>query len=542
MARRWTPRRFVTLRRIRVAICVAAVLLVSIIFFAITARKTVALTVNGETKTVTTYSASVPRFLESQGVKTKTHDFIDSSNDKAGLVNHDVVTVHSAYQTTINIEGQDVPFWTYATSADQLLGFFKAGDQNAAKVSVNVGNVYNQLTGGFVINKAGPVTVIADGKTSIAPNGKLTAASILDSKNITIGKDDRVSVSEDNGQTILRVQRVTHGQETKNVVLPFSTRTVVDASLQPGQSEVRQAGQNGNKEQIYDVTYVDGQVETSTLKSETVTQVPVDQIVAVGPAAPAPTPAPAPSTGTGTGADSGNSGDDNNGGSSSNNGTGSEANSGSSSSNDSSKDKTDNSNKNQDKDSSKDNSNNLTPSIPAPSTPSQQPSQPTTPSKPAQKPQQPSQPSQPSVPAPAPTPAPTPAPSPTPSGLWHPTPEAAQIYAQGAAAQYGWTGQQWKDLVTLWNKESGWRWNAGSPYAPYAYGIPQSMTYTNYNGIPNYNSMQEYGSDWRDNGATQIAWGLNYIKTHLNYGNPSHTLEIWYSRCPANTPGVGGWY
>ncbi|WEV67507.1 G5 domain-containing protein [Bifidobacterium sp. ESL0769] len=474
MARRWTPRRFVTLRRVRVAVCVGVVLLASIIFFAITARKSVALTVNGDTKTVTTYSASVPRFLESQGVKTKSHDFIESTDKLAGLKNNDVVTVRSAYQTTINIQGQEVSFWTYATSADQLLGFFKANDQNASKVSVNVGNVYNQLTGGFVINKAGPVTVIADGKTSVAPNGKLTAASILDSKNITIGKDDRVNVSEENGKTILRVQRVTHGQETKNVAVAFPTRTVVDPSLQPGQTQIRQAGQNGNKQQVYDVTYVDGQAESSSLKSEAISQAPVEEIVAVGPAAPAP----APSTG----------------------GSGSNSNSGSGSGSDSGSNSNSDSNKGDSNSSSNSNSSTSAPSAPS---------------------QQPSQPSQPSTPTPAPTPAPAPAPTPTPTppassggGLWHPTREQAQIYAQGAAAQYGWTGDNWSNLVWIWDHESGWRWNAGNPNST-AYGIPQILYYYLYTSQ----------TDWPDNGATQIAAGLTYINGR--YGSPNAARVFW---------------
>ena len=72
MARRWTPKRFVTLRRVRVMTCVAALTLTSALAFGIGARKSVALTVNGETKTVTTYAMSVDRLLQEQGrIKSK---------------------------------------------------------------------------------------------------------------------------------------------------------------------------------------------------------------------------------------------------------------------------------------------------------------------------------------------------------------------------------------------------------------------------------------------------------------------------------------
>ena len=284
MARRWTPQRFVTLRRIRVIAGIAATSIALAGSFAFTARKSVALNINGQTTQVTTYAMTATRLLEEQGVDIKTHDIVTTSSGDQ-LANHAVVTVQSAYQTTINIDGTAVPFWTVATSADQLLGFFEENQNNAAKITVDIKNVYNQLTGGLVINQSGPVTVIADGKSSVAPNGKLPAASILDSKGIVLNKEDRVSVEKDGDETILRVCRVTHGEETRTSMIPFSTQTIIDPNLAEGQAEVRQQGVNGEKTQVYDVTYVDGVAESETLKSETVTSMAIDQIIAMAQAA-----------------------------------------------------------------------------------------------------------------------------------------------------------------------------------------------------------------------------------------------------------------
>ena len=66
----------------------------------------------------------------------------------------------------------------------------------------------------------------------------------------------------------------------------------------------------------------------------------------------------------------------------------------------------------------------------------------------------------------------------------------------------------YSDLVLLWNQESGWRYNAKNPYSG-AYGIPQSLP---------ANKMSSAGKDWLTNGATQVRWGLGYIKAL--YGSP----------------------
>lgn len=479
MARRWTPQRFVTLRRIRVIACIAATSIALAGSFAFTARKSVALNINGQTTQVTTYAMTATRLLEEQGVDIKTHDIVTTSSGDQ-LANHAVVTVQSAYQTTINIDGTAVPFWTVATSADQLLGFFEENQNNAAKITVDIKNVYNQLTGGLVINQSGPVTVIADGKSSVAPNGKLPAASILDSKGIVLNKEDRVSVEKDSDETILRVRRVTHGEETRTSVIPFSTQTIIDPNLAEGQADVRQQGVNGEKTQVYDVTYVDGVAESETLKSETVTSMAIDQIIAVG-AAKSDTDKGSDkksdsadngkadsgsnnqhessnnnsgntggnnSGNTGNSGNSGNTGNTGNSGNTGNTGGGTNNNSGSSGSD----------------------SGTTT----------------------------------------------------TPSGrLWHATVAQAQAYAAGAAAQRGWTGNDWDCLVKLWTRESSWLWYAENASSG-AYGIPQSLP---------ADKMAAFGANYRDDAAVQIDWGLWYIAQ--TYGSPSkawqHSEQIgWY--------------
>jgi hypothetical protein len=61
---------------------------------------------------------------------------------------------------------------------------------------------------------------------------------------------------------------------------------------------------------------------------------------------------------------------------------------------------------------------------------------------------------------------------------------------------------QFACLNKLWNKESGWNYRAENRSSG-AYGIPQSLPGS---------KMAAFGSDWRTNPATQIKWGLDYIK------------------------------
>ncbi|WP_420157650.1 transglycosylase SLT domain-containing protein [Nocardiopsis sp. CNT-189] len=85
--------------------------------------------------------------------------------------------------------------------------------------------------------------------------------------------------------------------------------------------------------------------------------------------------------------------------------------------------------------------------------------------------------------------------------------------AKAMLGDYGWGEDQFSGcLEPLWEKESNWNPQAQNPSSG-AYGIPQSLPGS---------KMASAGSDWQTNPATQIEWGLGYIKDR--YGSP---CEAW---------------
>lgn len=102
-----------------------------------------------------------------------------------------------------------------------------------------------------------------------------------------------------------------------------------------------------------------------------------------------------------------------------------------------------------------------------------------------------------------------------------PDPGSAQAAGAAAVAARGWGADQYDCLVSLWNRESGWRVNAYNASSG-AYGIPQALP---------GNKMASAGSDWETSAATQIEWGLGYITNR--YGSPcgawQHSEDMgWY--------------
>ncbi len=87
--------------------------------------------------------------------------------------------------------------------------------------------------------------------------------------------------------------------------------------------------------------------------------------------------------------------------------------------------------------------------------------------------------------------------------------------AHTIATQAGLNQQQWVCLDSLWYQESKFQTNAHNRRSG-AFGIPQALPASR---------MASAGADWRTNPATQIKWGLSYIK--VRYGTACNAWAHW---------------
>ena len=93
--------------------------------------------------------------------------------------------------------------------------------------------------------------------------------------------------------------------------------------------------------------------------------------------------------------------------------------------------------------------------------------------------------------------------------------------AMALMPSFGFSTSDFSCIDQIWTQESGWNVHADNPSSG-AYGIPQALPGS---------KMASAGADWQNDAATQIKWGLGYIKA--SYGTPCNAAAFklahgWY--------------
>ncbi|WP_309131566.1 ubiquitin-like domain-containing protein [Brevibacterium sp.] len=270
----------------------------------VTMNKPVTLSVNGQSEEVRTFGGTVGDILESRDIKLDKRDEVKPGLDKK--VDRDMdITVNTAKQVTLDVDGKESKEWTTANTVGQALADLGV-DARDAELNAKVDQKLKETGNDIDVTTAKDLTVLADGKDHKVTAPVETAKEALNEAGVQLDKDDFLSVplsaAPADGQ-VLTVNRV----ENKTVKEKESIEPKVEKkksdSLPKGETKVEKKGKDGQKEIEYTVKTVNGEEVKKEKKAEKVLSEPETKVIVEGTKEKE-----APSTGGGSG-DSGSGGD-----------------------------------------------------------------------------------------------------------------------------------------------------------------------------------------------------------------------------------------
>ena len=275
----------------RVVLGVAALASVGVLGIAgvgvASSHTTVMLEVNGVSRPVTAWGNTVADALKVANVSVGSGDLVQPGVAET-VREGDTIVVRTSKAYTVTVDGEPRTLWTTAASADSILAAAAplgttvtlAADRSASR---------DELTP--LVSRARNVIVNADGTTrEVAVRPGQDARGILEAAGVSVHALDRVTVENDaTGELAITVSRVTRGQATETVDIPFSETTTTSSDMFVGESQVTTTGVNGVTTWTVWQEKDGDQVLTSVPITEHSTSQPVTQVRSEGTKEATPT-------------------------------------------------------------------------------------------------------------------------------------------------------------------------------------------------------------------------------------------------------------
>lgn len=246
-------------------------------------KKTVALTIDGEEKVVSTHAKTVKDLFEDLNITISEQDFLQP---EAGTELSDEleVTWQPAKQVTITIDDESQEIWTTTKTVGEFLEEQKIVLNETDKISHEMDSALTASMN-ISVERSFSLTVNDGGTSKEVWSTSTTVADFLEQQGIILNELDRVepaldtTISPDGVVNVVRVEKVTDVVEEP---VSFAVVSQKDNTIQQGQEKVITEGKQGLVSVEYEVTKENGVEVGRTLVSKTVVQEKQDKVVAVG--------------------------------------------------------------------------------------------------------------------------------------------------------------------------------------------------------------------------------------------------------------------
>jgi uncharacterized protein YabE (DUF348 family) len=247
------------------------------------AQKSLTLTVDGQSRSVSTYAGTVGEVLEDEGLTPAAHDVV-LPGEHASVSDGDTVVLNRARHLTLTVDGVQKDVYVTALSVDEALDQlgYRADD-----LVLSASRSERLPLRGMQLSITTPknVTLVVDGTEKVVTTTAATAGDLLAEQGVTLGQTDRTSLYPTQAlldKMRLQVYRVQVNEVTETTPIPHGRVETQDPNAYKGDETVTVPGVDGQQTTTYRVTVTDG-VETARQQLSTaVATPPVDEQVTVG--------------------------------------------------------------------------------------------------------------------------------------------------------------------------------------------------------------------------------------------------------------------
>ncbi|WP_309080527.1 transglycosylase family protein [Zhihengliuella sp.] len=257
------------------------------------ASKTIDVTVDGETQSVTTFGGTVADALEASEIELAANDEVAPALD-AAIDDGSTVTVNRHKTVEVMIDGEKRTVGTTGLTVADVMKQLGVNDE--AEISLGSGMELASLSTPIEVQTPKSVTLTVGGEEQTLQTTGLTIADALADAEIEVGEADIVEPADtatalEDG-TAITVVRVTTETRTATEAIPHETEKVEDSSMDRGDTEVETEGVDGVREITSQVTLHDGEVESTEVVDTKVAEKPVTEVIKVGTKREEPKPEP----------------------------------------------------------------------------------------------------------------------------------------------------------------------------------------------------------------------------------------------------------
>jgi uncharacterized protein YabE (DUF348 family) len=260
-------------------------------------NKSVTLSLDGRSQTVTAIGGTVGDVLDSEGISLTEHDVVAPGVDEK-VSDGSRITVQFGRPLELSVDGNEQTYWVTSTKVADALG--EIGRRFAgADLSTSRGGSIDRE--GLSLEVVTPKTLrvkIADRRWVKREITALTVKDALAEMKVKVDKQDKVRPrlghTLTDGDRILFTDFRVVKKRVAREALDFGTVQQNDSSLLEGKSTVARSGSAGVRDVTYRLVFRNGEITNRTVLRQKVLRAPVDEIIKIGTKQPPPPPAPAP--------------------------------------------------------------------------------------------------------------------------------------------------------------------------------------------------------------------------------------------------------